>query len=79
MYLHDAEVAIGLKRFILYAVADSITVTSFAVTNGTFTSFILHYFACYFFDSHSRDRRGLVVANGSSVLLSVLLKFANIL
>ena len=75
IYLHDGEAVIGRGvRFILNAFGEERR-TALLFINSTVTAIILQSRACYFFDSHSKDSRGLSVPDGSSVLL----KFANIL
>ena len=74
VHLHDGQAVIGRgERFILNAFRNGSCAVLFI--NSTVTAITLHSRAYYFFDSHSRDSRGLSVADGSSVLL----KFANIL
>ena len=74
VHLHNGEAVIrGEERFVLNAFRNRSCALLFI--NSTVAAIILHSRACYFFDSHSRDSRGLSVADGSSVLL----KFANIL
>ena len=71
VYLCNGGVAIVRVRLILNAVGGRSTALSFINGNAN----TLHSIACYLFDSHIKDSRGLAIEDGSSVLL----KAANIL
>ena len=74
MHLHDGVAVIRRgEKCILNAYRNRSCALLFI--NSTVNAIILHSKACYFFDSHNRDSRGLSVADGSSVLL----KFENII
>ena len=71
LYLHDGKEVIG-RRLLLNLFQNMNAALLFI--NSIVTAIICVSRAYYFFDSHSRDTRGLAVSDGSSVLL----KFWNI-
>lgn len=75
VYLYDGEVVTGQRvRFILNVFHNSTRRAAFLFINENVTAIDFHSQACYFYDSHSRNSRGLAVPDGSSVLF----KFPNI-
>ena len=64
LYLHDGEEVIG-RRFLLNLFQNMDAALLFI--NNTVTAIFCVSLAYYFFDSHSRDVRGLAVSDESSV------------
>ena len=69
-YLHDGEAIIG-TRFLFSPFLPRSRSAALLFINSTVTAIISHSRSYYLFDSHSRDSRGFIVSNGTSVLLKL--------